>query len=159
MTLNTRFQRLRQSVIKGAKIGAVAAILAGVGGVSPFPAIALGVAITLFFALPSITIIVSDFYVERYLMDHVDTPVKTKRGLSKYLFIGLVQIVNAIIALFLLMLSAGGDHPENALIRGKIILFTLAATTVGALMMKTTCKAVIVALISIPLIILFGLRV
>ncbi len=159
MTLNTRLQRLRQSFIKGAKIGAVAAILAGVGGASPLQAIALGVVILLFFALPSITIVVSDFYVERYLMDQVDMPVKTKSRLSKYLFIGLVQIVNAIIAIFLLMLSAGGDHPENALIRGKIILFTLVATTVGALMMKTTGKAVVVALISIPLIIFFGLRV
>jgi hypothetical protein len=159
MALDARFQRLRQSVVNGAKIAAIVTILLIVAGASLLQGIALGVAIVMFFALPSITIIVSDFFSERYLMDHVDVAVKTKSGFSKYLFIGVVQIANAIIAFFLLLLSAGGDHPENALIRGKIILVTLAATTIGALMMNTTGKAVAVALISIPLIIFFGLCV
>ena len=67
MTTEVRFQRLKQSSVKGAKVAAIVATLAFLTGASPLRALALGAAIEMFFVLPSGLIILSDFFAGRSL--------------------------------------------------------------------------------------------
>lgn len=156
MAPKDRLQRLKQSALKGAKIAAVVAVLSIFAHASFFQVAILSAAIVLFFLLPSTVIIVSDLLAERKSAELGYMPVEPASKVSQYWFLALVQVMNSIISFFLLLLSAGGDHPEAFYSRGMVAIFILLVTTLCALMMRGTGKGIAVALLSVPLIILFG---
>lgn len=158
MISDNRMLRLKRSTVLGAKIALVVAILLVVGRVPLLKAAISSAVVILFFATPSLLMMFSDFVATRASTGPPQLAEPLLRPSSRWLLIVLIQIVNAVLMFFLLMLSAGGDHADNFDKRGAIAIIIFCVTTVVAFALRGG-RGIAIALLAVPLLLMFAWRV